>query len=473
MMKNRLLPILALAFTICVAPVAALAEMAVPRSTAEITLSFAPVVKSTAKSVVNVYTRKVVAERRFSPFGNDPFFRRFFDRGGPFGSVPRNRVQRSLGSGVIVDDTGIIVTNEHVVKGADDITVVLSDKREFDAKVMLRDPRTDLAILQIDPGGSTLEALPLRDSDEISVGDLVLAIGNPFGVGQTVTNGIISAVGRTEVNKADYQFYIQTDAAINPGNSGGALVDMAGNLIGINTAIFSRSGGSNGIGFAIPANMVRTVVRSALSGDEAVQRPWAGASLQEVTSDLAESLGLDRPRGALIRAMVDESPLQKAGLKVGDVLLTIDKHEIENSREFISRFTSRPLGSTVRVKYMRGGKVRASQVNLVAAPENTPRNETLIEGDNPFSGLKVANLSPAVADELQIDPRETGVVVMKLDPGSVARNVGFRRGDIIKKVNRDDVNMVEDLQRAAEDDPRKWVVTVKRRGRTSTFRLRY
>jgi Do/DeqQ family serine protease len=473
MINIRLVQIFTFAFGLLIIFNAAQAKMAVPRSAGEISLSFAPVVKSTAKSVVNVYTRKVVAERRFSPFGNDPFFRRFFDRGGPFGSVPRKRVQRSLGSGVIVDDTGVIVTNEHVVKGADDITIVLADKREFDAKVMLRDPRTDLAILQIDPAGSKLEALPLRDSDDISVGDLVLAIGNPFGVGQTVTNGIISALGRTEVNKADYQFYIQTDAAINPGNSGGALVDMAGNLIGINTAIFSRSGGSNGIGFAIPSNMVRTVIRSALSGDVSVQRPWAGASLQEVTSDLAESLGLDRPRGALIRVMVKSSPLSKAGLKVGDVLLTINKRQIENSREFISRFTSLALGKQVAVEYLRGGKVRSARVKLIAAPENTPRNETVIEGDNPFTGLKVANLSPAVADELQLDPRETGVVVMKLRPDSIARNVGFRRGDIIKKVNRSAVNAVEDLARVADEEPRRWVVTIKRRGKTSTFKLRY
>ncbi|MGI9481443.1 MAG: DegQ family serine endoprotease [Hyphomicrobiales bacterium] len=449
------------------------AEMAVPKSVAEITLSFAPVVKQTAVSVVNVYTRKVVQQRVFSPFGNDPFFRRFFDRGGPFGGVPRKRVQRSLGSGVIVDDKGIIVTNEHVIKGADDITVVLSDKREFDAKVMLRDPRTDLAVLRIDPEGSRLQALPLRDSDDIFVGDLVLAIGNPFGVGQTVTNGIISAIGRTDVNRADYQYYIQTDAAINPGNSGGALVDMAGNLIGINTAIFSRSGGSHGIGFAIPANMVRTVIRSALSGDLSVRRPWAGASLQEVTSDLAESLDLDRPRGALVRALLPASPLKDAGIRVGDVLLAINKKNVENSREFISRFTSLQIGKRARVTYMRNGKVKSTRVKLTAPPENVPRNETLIEGDNPFSGLKVANLSPAVADELRIDPRATGVIVTKRERGSIAAEIGFRRGDIIKKVNRVDVERVEDLAELANEKTRSWRVQITRGGRTSTFRFRY
>lgn len=451
----------------------AVAKMAVPNSVTEIKLSFAPVVKQTASSVVNVYTKKVVQQRAFSPFGNDPFFRRFFERGGPFGSVPRKRVQRSLGSGVIVDDKGIIVTNNHVIKGADDITVVLADKREFDAKVMLRDPRTDLAVLSIDPEGGRLQALPLRDSDEISVGDLVLAIGNPFGVGQTVTNGIISAIGRTDVNRADYQYYIQTDAAINPGNSGGALVDMAGNLIGINTAIFSRSGGSNGIGFAIPANMVRTVIRSALSGDEAVRRPWAGASLQEVTPDLAESLDLERPRGALVRVLLPSSPLADAGIKVGDVLLAINSKEVENSREFISRFSSMQIGKRAKVTYMRSGKLKTTRVNLIAPPESTPRNETAIEGDNPFSGLKIANLSPAVADELRVDPREKGVIVTKRERGSIAEEIGFRRGDIIIEVNRQEVEQVEDLAELAKDNTRSWRVKIKRRGRTSTFRFRY
>ena len=286
-----------LALVLALPSTAAMAQD-VPASRAEISMSFAPVVKQTAPAVVNVYAQRRVAQQGFNPFGDDPFFRRFFGDDGFFGA-PRERVQNSLGSGVIVDAGGLIVTNNHVIKGGTDIRVVLSDKREFEAKVVLADERTDLAILRINPGNARLPVVPFGDSDALEVGDLVLAIGNPFGVGQTVTSGIVSALSRTQVGITDYQFFIQTDAAINPGNSGGALIDMAGRLVGINTAIFSRSGGSIGIGFAIPVNMVAAVVRSSETGGKIV-RPWSGADMQDVTAEIAESLGFDRPQGALI-----------------------------------------------------------------------------------------------------------------------------------------------------------------------------
>ena len=286
---------------------AALAETSVPKSQGQMQLSFAPVVKMTAPAVVNVYSKTLAAQDSQQGLFNDPFFRQFFGERGNF-RRPRKQAENSLGSGVIVDAAGLIVTNNHVIRGGTDIRVVLADKREFEAKLLLADERSDLAILKIDVGDEELAALPFGDSDNLEVGDLVLAIGNPFGVGQTVTSGIVSALARTQVGISDYQFFIQTDAAINPGNSGGALVNMAGELVGINTAIFSRSGGSIGIGFSIPSNMVKTVVQSAESGTK-IQRPWSGANLQDVTADIAESLGFARPEGALIATLHPDSPL--------------------------------------------------------------------------------------------------------------------------------------------------------------------
>ncbi len=445
----------------------ATAQTQVPRTRAEIGLSFAPVVKSTAPAVVNIYTRKVIKRRRYSPFADHPFFRYYFgDRGRRReNSRPNRRVKNSLGSGVIVRSSGVIVTNEHVIRGGDDIIVVMPDKREIEAEVMLRDTRTDLAVLKINLKSEKLPQLRLRDSDTLAVGDLVLAIGNPFGVGQTVTSGIISALGRTKVTRSDnYQFFIQTDAAINPGNSGGALVDMNGDLVGINTAIFSRSGGSHGIGFAIPANIVRTVVDNALAGRESVRRPWAGTSLQDVTQDIADSLGFSRPQGALVRVLHKNSPMRAAGIRTGDLLIKLGKNEIANSKEFASRFANMALGGDVRILYMRGGEKFRTRVALVVAPEDPPRNLTLIKGFSPFAGAEVGNLSPALADEMRMDPRETGVVVTNIKGGR-AHEVGFRKRDILKKVNGVTIKNVRDLVRVSQRDPEYWQLDVKRRGR--------
>jgi Do/DeqQ family serine protease len=410
----------------------AAAAQAVPDSRAEITLSFAPVVKRAAPAVVNVYARRTVRQRGFLPFGDDPLFRHFFGDDGVFGA-PRERVQNSLGSGVIVDESGFIVTNNHVIKGGIDIRVVLSDKREFEATVLLNDERTDLAVLKIDPGNEALPSLPLGDSDGLQVGDLVLAIGNPFGVGQTVTSGIVSALARTEVGITDYQFFVQTDAAINPGNSGGALVDMAGRLVGINTAIFSRSGGSIGIGFAIPVNMVKAVIRSSATTGRVV-RPWGGVEIQEVTPDIAEALGLDRPAGALVSDLHPMSPLNDAGIRRGDVIVALDDKPIESSREFNYRLATAPVGETARITWLRGGEPNSADVELIAPPEVPPREETLVQGRSPFAGLVVANLSPAVADELGLRVSSTGVVVVDVR-GGPARRVGFRKGDVLVEVN--------------------------------------
>src|SRR5712672_3793129 len=290
----------------------------VPASAAELRLSYAPIVQRVQPAVVNVYAAKTVQSR--NPLLDDPIFRRFF---GVPGQQPE-QMQRSLGSGVMVDPSGLVVTNVHVIEGADEVKVSLSDKREFEAEIVLKDPRSDLAVLRLKDTKEKFPALDFTNSDELMVGDIVLAIGNPFGVGQTVTHGIISALARTEVAITDYQFFIQTDAAINPGNSGGALVDLTGKLVGINTAIFSRSGGSQGIGFAIPANMVRVVVASAKSGGKAVKRPWLGARLQAVTPEIAESMGLMRPTGALIASITNGSAAARAGMRTGDLITGID-----------------------------------------------------------------------------------------------------------------------------------------------------
>lgn len=436
----------------------------VPASRGDIAMSFSPVVKNTAPSVVNVYAKRIVkTQGRRRPFGADPFFRRFFGDE-LFGGRPRKRAQNSLGSGVIVDASGIVVTNNHVIKNGTEIRVVLSDKREFDAELILTDERTDLAVLRIKPDGDPLVPLSLGDSDALEVGDLVLAIGNPFGVGQTVTSGIVSALARTRVGVSSYQFFIQTDAAINPGNSGGALVDMNGRLIGINTAIFSRSGGSNGIGFAIPVNMVRSVIEQSLTGASKVVRPWAGADLQNVTSDLASALGLNRPRGALVSQLHPSSPLKKAGVKRGDVLLRLAGKQIENAQEFNFRFATLAVGEESRVVFSRKSKRFKADVSLKPAPEDPPRNTTLIKGRSPFTGLEVVNVSPAVAEELGLPSSVEGVAVSNTK-GSLARRFGFKKGDVIVELNEKKLRSVADLRSVLKRRDGYWDVAILRKGR--------
>jgi serine protease Do len=447
---------------------AAQAETAVPKSQGQMQLSFAPVVKTTAPAVVNVYSKTLVTQDTQLGLFNDPFFRQFFGDRGNF-RRPRKQAENSLGSGVIVDSSGLIVTNNHVIRGGTDIRVVLADKREFEAKLLLADERSDLAVLKIDVGEEELAALPFGDSDNLEVGDLVLAIGNPFGVGQTVTSGIVSALARTQVGISDYQFFIQTDAAINPGNSGGALVNLAGELVGINTAIFSRSGGSIGIGFSIPSNMVKTVVLSAESGKK-IQRPWSGASLQDVTADIAESLGLARPEGALVASLHPESPLLAAGLEQGDVVLALDGHPIENAKEFNYRVATSKIGQVSIIEYQRGGKAHEASVTLIAAPETTDRSETLMEGNSPLQGMVVANLSPAVAEELGVPSSLNGVIALEIKNGPAKRF--FRKGDILLEVNGVSIASVDDLQQAVAGDENYWEIQVNRGGRKLQMTLR-
>ena len=440
----------------------AAAQTAVPQSREQITLSFAPVVKRTASAVVNIYTKTVVRQRS-SPLLDDPFFRRFFgDNAAP--SMPRERVQSSLGSGVIVDPSGLIITNFHVVGAAGEITVVLADRREFPAKIVLAEERTDLVVLQIDARGEALPFLSLRDSDDLEVGDLVLAIGNPFGVGQTVTSGIVSALARTSVGISDYSFFIQTDAAINPGNSGGALIAMDGSLVGVNTAIYSRSGGSLGIGFAIPSNMVRSVLAGLKAGGK-LMRPWLGASGQAVTAEIAATLNLPRPQGVLVSGLNARGPAARAGLRVGDIVTGVNGREVDDPDGLRFRIATLPVGGTASLGVLRRSGERVSlTLPLEAPPEVPARDEATLQGNVPLAGAKVANLSPALADELSLPTEAVGVIVLDVARGTVASRLGLRPRDVVLSVNGADVESVAGLRRLLSrgSTDSRWRIAIRR-----------
>jgi Do/DeqQ family serine protease len=427
----------------------------VPTSAAQLQLSFAPIVQHVAPAVVNVYAQHVVANN--NPFLADPFFRQFF------GGMPRQQVERSLGSGVIVDPSGLVVTNYHVIADASEVKVALADKRELDADIVLKDERADLAVLRIKGSNEKFPTLEFANSDELQVGDVVLAIGDPFGVGQTVTHGIVSAVARTQVGNGNYQFFIQTDAAINPGNSGGALVDVNGRLVGINSEIYSRSGGSEGIGFAIPANMVRVVVTSAESGSKTVKRAWFGAKLQEVTPEIADSIGLQHPSGALVASVVNGSPAAHAGIKTGDLIVTIDGVTVDDPAAFDYRFATKPLGGETKIGLIRQGKETVVSLPLQGLPD-TPRDEVVIKSRSPFLGATVANLSPALADEMRLDPQAEGVVIIGVADGSAAQSLGFQKGDVVVSVNGQNIAKSSDLERITNAGSRSWRITIDRGG---------
>jgi len=445
------------------------AKRVVPESMVQVKQSFAPVVKRVAPAVVNVYVSRKVAQV-VSPFANDPFFSRLF--GDNFG-IPRERVQNSLGSGVLVSKEGVVVTNNHVISGSGEaeITVALADGREFPAKLILKDEQTDLAVLRLEASNVEFPSIEFNDSDSLEVGDIVLAIGDPFGVGQTVTSGIVSALARTQVGISDYQFFIQTDAAINPGNSGGALVDMEGRLVGINTAIFSRTGGSLGIGFAIPSNMVGLVVQAALKGGK-VQRPWFGASLQSVTSEIADSLGLDRPTGVLVKEINGNGPAGRAGLKAGDVITSVDGKPIKDPQAFQYRFVTKGVGGEVELALLRRGKAVKLAVPLIAAVEDPPRDARDLAGRNPLSGCKVANLSPAVAEELGMVEERQGVVVLEVKQNTPAAKIGVKRGDIISRLNEETIESVTHLVKVLDASTEGWLLAVERDGKIFNLAFR-
>jgi len=435
----------------------------VPGSREGVLLSYAPIVDAVAPAVVNIYAARRVEVR--SPLMASPFFQRFFGDDFSFG-VPRERLQRSLGSGMIVRPGGIVVTNNHVVERADAIKVVLSDRREFDAEIILADERTDLAILRIDGADEPLPAVELGDSNDVLVGDIVLAIGNPFGIGQTVTSGIISATARTQIGISDYGFFLQTDAAVNPGNSGGPLVGLHGRVLGVNTAIFSRTGDTSGIGFAIPANMVRSVITAAL-GDGEIVRPWLGVAGQVVSSDMADALGLDRPGGVILRELFPGGPAEEAGLEPGDVILEVDGQDVIDDRGLRFRIATKTPGSEVTLTVLREGERDEIAVTVRALPEDPARNVTELSGRHPFQGVKIGNLSPRFAEELGLDPMRKGVVVLEVTPGSPAGRVGYvRPGDILLNVQNRRVERVEDIVAATEQPWEQWVYRVQRGDQT-------
>ncbi|MBL4855138.1 MAG: Do family serine endopeptidase [Robiginitomaculum sp.] len=436
-------------------------DIMVPQSSAQMKMSFAPVVKETAPAVVNVYSERKVLRREV-----DPFFS-FFGRG-----VPRERTERSLGSGVIVRSNGVIVTNAHVVKGAQELRIVLADRREFKATLIAEDTQIDLAVLQIDTKGERLPVLPIEEAGTLEVGDLVLAIGNPFGVGQTVTSGIVSALGRTQVSNVAN--FIQTDAAVNPGNSGGALVDMDGHLVGVNTAIFSRSGGSNGIGFAIPGELVKRAVDSALS-DGKITRPWFGARTEGVNSVMAEALGLDRPRGAIVEEIYGGGPADKAGIKRRDVVLSVDGTDIFDDSGLRFKLATLSPGYKAKVKVWRDGKTRTLTV-LADTPKETPKSDQRkLEGNNPFDGLSVVNMSPALAEEMDFDPFVSGVVIAGRDRSGFSSRYRFRKGDILVQVMEEDITSTAQLQDVLDDfeGDRNWTIKLERNGRILNSRIRF
>ncbi len=449
--------------------VPAMAQDAVPSSTQQINLTFAPVVKMVAPAVVNIYTKKIVKQQALSPFFDDPFFQQFFGDQFNFGRS-RERIQNALGSGVIVQPAGLVVTNNHVIEGADEIRVVLNDGREFAAKLVAEEEQLDLALLRMETRGAKLPTLTFRDSDDLEVGDLVLAIGNPFGVGQTVTSGIVSGLARTRTGINDFGFFIQTDAAINPGNSGGALVTTDGKLVGINTAIFSKTGGSIGIGFAIPANIVRAMVDAEAHGGKLV-RPWLGVTGEALSAEIAESLGFERPGGVVVKELFPDGPADKAGIRPGDVLLAVNGRDVLDPQGMAFRLATLRIGDRATVTVVRKGEQLELPVQLTPAPREPQPDETLLEGDHPLTGAKVANLSPALGEELSVSGWR-GVVVTGIKRGSFARNLGLRPGDIVTRINGVEIQNVTQLRSLVAVEQDEWAVTIERDGKVKTVTVR-
>lgn len=431
------------------------------------TTSYASIVRKASPAVVNVYVRRRV-KNFSSPFENDPFFRQFFEE---YLGRPSERMQSSLGSGVIVSSDGTIVTNTHVLQGRGDIEIriALADKREFDAKVLLQDDKTDITILKIEGTQENFPNIEFEDSDSLEVGDIVFAIGNPFGVGQTVTHGIVSALARSEVSKSDAQLFIQTDAAINPGNSGGALVDVTGKLVGINTMIFSQSGGSQGIGFAIPSNLVRLYVESAVSGKK-VEKPWLGARLDSLSRDLSSQLGIERMSGAYVRTVYKNSPAEKAGIQPGDIIIGVDGFDVADPRAVNYRITTRGIGNTSKIDILRQGKVLSLNLILIETPKLSKDDLFLIEGRNPLVGAKISNIVPRISEELNIEQVE-GVVILSLAQDSMADRLGFQAGDIIIEMNGKRIISLLDIKKVLAAPQRTWNVRIHRGDKTFVLEI--
>ncbi len=431
---------------------------------ADLTEGFRPLVKKALPAVVNISTTRVMKTRPAPPFFSDPFFRDFFGFDHEF-DMPRERRESGLGSGVIISPDGYILTNDHVVREATEILVSLADGRELDAEVVGSDPKTDIAVLKVE--AEDIPHLPLGDSSEVEVGDIVLAMGNPFGIGQTVTMGIVSATGRGGLNIEAYEDFIQTDAAINPGNSGGPLVNVRGDVIGINTAIISRSGGNQGIGFAVPSNMAREVMEQLIDKGRVV-RGWLGVLIQPVNSSVAQAFDLEEAKGALVGDVEPGSPAAEAGLETGDVILEVNGEPVEDVRDLRLKIARAGPDQTVNLQVVRDGKQMDVPVTLGELPEEQEMARRDGPGSAPLDGVEVDDLTPQIARQLGL-PRDTfGVVVTRVQPGSSAAEAGLRRGDVIQEVNRRPVNNVagfESAVRRAGDKP--VLLLVNRGGRTN------
>jgi len=431
--------------------------------------SFAPIIQPALAGVVNISSSKVVKRSQnlpIGPFLNDPFFRQFFGNQFPQFQGPQIQREQSLGSGVIVRSDGIILTNNHVVAGASDVKIFLSDKREFKAKVIGTDPRTDVAVLKIDATG--LPALPLGNSAKIEVGDIVFAIGDPFGVGETVTMGIVSAKGRSGFGIEHYENFIQTDAAINPGNSGGALINTRGQVIGINTAIITGTGGSQGIGFAIPIDMVRGVMNQIIDHGKVI-RGYLGVVIQQVTPAIAKAFGLPQAAGALVSDVTPDGPAAKAGLQKGDAILKLNGQAVSDFNEFSLRVAETPPGSVVHLEVFRKGKTLDLAATLAEFPEKTQQASTSEQQGGPMQGVEVQTLTSDIASQLDLPPDTFGVVVTSVAPASPAADAGLRRGDVIQEVNHKRVSNVSDYESALRAGGNQSVLLLVNRGGATLY----
>ncbi|MGB2635954.1 MAG: DegQ family serine endoprotease [Candidatus Acidiferrum sp.] len=427
--------------------------------------SFAPVVKAVLPSVVNISSSKVVKASAdgMEQMEQDPMFRQFFGQGGM--EAPKDRREKALGSGVIVSPEGYVLTNNHVVDGATDVKVTLSDKREFQARIVGTDPKTDVAVLKID--ASNLVPLTIGDSSKVEVGDVAIAVGDPFGVGQTVTKGIISAKGRGGLGIEDYEDFLQTDAPINPGNSGGALVNDRGELIGINTAIISHgSGGSQGIGFAVPANLAREVMDQILKNGKVV-RAYLGILPQDVTPSMAKAFGEKEAKGIVVGDVTASSPAQESGIQRGDIILELNGKPVNDSNQLRMTISMMTPGSSVNLKTLRNGSERDVTVKLAEMPTETAKLNSQEEGGSKaLDGVEVSNLNPEIAQQLGLPASTTGVVVAGVDPSSKMAESGLSRGDVIQEVNHQTVKNVSEFQNALKKGGDEPLLLVNRGGRT-------
>jgi serine protease Do len=430
-----------------------------PYTRKEITLSFAPVVKKVAPAVVNIYATQHATEKpSTSPLMADPFFKQFFDRF--YGDDDTTREHNALGSGIIVSKEGLVLTNYHVIKGADEIRVALSDKREFKAQLIAVDKKMDLGLLQIQ-AKEDFPFLTVGPQEDLEVGDLVLAIGNPFGVGQAVTSGIVSALARSQKGINDFRMFIQTDAAINPGNSGGPLVTTDGRLVGINTAIFSTSGGYMGIGFATPIVLAIPILESVDKGGKIV-RPWIGLEVESPTAESVDALGLSHSYGVVVTAVYPKGPADKAGIKVGDFIAAFNGHEVEDDTSFDYQIAVSPLGQKADLTLLRKGKEDLVPVLLTEPIGSQDSKPLLIEGVNPLQGVKIQTLSPALALELGLDSMQQGVVVTEVLKSSSALQVGFQTGDIIAAINKKKVKTQEEVAELLQQKVPAWDLVLRR-----------